>query len=122
MLSCKFVKDDADLLHEARLEAGSITRQARRVLAECPLEPEMPLALPLRTGWRVYVIRDLLDRVLYVGMTKNLWQRIGQHANKAPWWDEAMSMVSFPCSGRDRAISMEHQLIAMLGPIHNKYA
>lgn len=97
-------------------------RQVRRVLAETPVEPDMPLAIPLRTGWRVYVIRNLHGDVLYVGMTKLLWRRIGEHSKKAAWWDEAASVVSFPCANKARAASMERQLIGLLHPTHNKAA
>ena len=91
---------------------------------DTPLNPALPQALPGRSGWCVYVLRDFEGTTLYVGMTGNIWGRLGNHAGERKrkrdlWWDRVTSIVLLPAPSRHRALQMERTLICEMRPLYN---
>lgn len=80
---------------------------------------ELPAQLPAEPGHTVYLARDVHGEVLYVGVTSNLYRRLGQHSQRAPWWSLAHSFSLHGAKSRQAADRIEAQLIATLQPPHN---
>lgn len=59
------------------------------------------------------------DVCLYVGMTKDLPNRLAQHHSK-PWWDQVDRIEEHWVWGREIAMLTEEHYIRKLNPLHNK--
>jgi excinuclease UvrABC nuclease subunit len=96
-----------------------LRRAAQRALDQARIQSSLPTDIPTTSGWLVYVARDAGGRVLYVGMTGSLWQRMAAHAAKAPWWTQAHSIALIPCRSKRQALRLESQTIAATEPTYN---
>jgi hypothetical protein len=73
-------------------------------------------------GTSVYVLKDKLGTVLYVG-EGNAWQRLGAHIadpKKTPWFGE-IGEIEIRASDltKSQSLALEEDLIQELGPLHN---
>lgn len=59
------------------------------------------------------------DTCLYVGMTKNLDQRLASHRSGKPWWPQVDRVESEWYYTRSEAMIYEEGLIQDLDPVHN---
>lgn len=123
----------ADLLTDYLYERSDLDRaglkQLRRQidaaierLAIVGPEPSAPtVRMPTNTGWVVYLARTQTNDVLYVGMTSNLWSRLGQwHRLRASsWWNEADHVEWRYCETESEARRLERALIIEHRPPHN---
>lgn len=68
----------------------------------------------------LYIARDELGAVLYVGCTGNVERRMKAHKGKSPWWKHHASLDIYgPFRYRD-ALRMEQEWIWTLAPIFNR--
>jgi len=67
----------------------------------------------------VYVFRDALDRVLYVGITWSAKARWRHHKRKKAWWFQVTSAQLSCCDSNFKALELERHLIKELKPMHN---
>jgi predicted GIY-YIG superfamily endonuclease len=67
----------------------------------------------------VYVFRDALERVLYVGITWSAKARWRTHKRKKSWWFQVASAELTCCDKVIHALEVERQLIKELKPMHN---
>jgi excinuclease UvrABC nuclease subunit len=79
----------------------------------------LPTEIPADSGHVVYVAKQIDGTVLYVGMTRNLWQRVSAHANKSKWYKDAHTFAVLPCRSIREAQRLEQTLIGELDPPHN---
>jgi excinuclease UvrABC nuclease subunit len=79
----------------------------------------LPTEIPADSGHLVYVAKTIDGTVLYVGMTRNLWQRITNHGNKSRWFKDAHTFALLPCRSLREAQRLESTLIVELQPAHN---
>ncbi len=77
----------------------------------------MTLLLTERTA--VYLLFDVADELIYVGMTVNLDMRFGTHAVTKPWWPEVARREIEWYETRPAAERREASLIAKHHPRHN---
>lgn len=86
--------------------------------------------LPLLNGQRsfVYIVRARRQRirrglreaaVLYVGASRYVVQRLGQHSREAAWWAEAATVELIPFDSQEEAFAVERSLIGDLDPEYN---
>lgn len=133
----------ADLLHErvqevsallteltaARREAREATRRAsrleeryaelRRATAEnVVVMPATPDSIHPR-GSYVYCLHGADDEVIYVGMSDNVFGRLGQHARDPLKGPETVRVSLVLCEDRRAAAALEAALIAEWRPLHN---
>lgn len=66
----------------------------------------------------VYRFYDAADRLLYVGLTLNLKQRLSAHRRRA-WWPEVTRQRIEWFEGRREAKAAERAALASEAPIHN---
>ena len=67
----------------------------------------------------VYVLVDEADRALYVGSTKDVARRVGEHRRRQPWWPDVARVEVYPMEAWDVALYVERNLISRLAPRHN---
>jgi excinuclease UvrABC nuclease subunit len=79
----------------------------------------LPAEIPADSGHVVYVAKAIDGAVLYVGMTRNLWQRVAAHHSKAPWFRDAHAFTIIPCQSVRAAQRLESILIFELAPLYN---
>lgn len=68
----------------------------------------------------LYRYFDSDGRLLYVGITKNLFQRQDQHSRTQPWWHEVATATFQHLDNRDSALFAETAAIARELPKYNK--
>lgn len=68
------------------------------------------------TSHAVYIFRDAAGRVLYVGATGNLPQRLTFHGDSKPWFSEVASVSIEHFPNRGAALAREAELIEALTP------
>ena len=71
------------------------------------------------TRFDVYVMRDELGAVLYVGCSGHAGLRINQHRGEREWWDRVATVEVRHCSSKRDALSLERELIRSLSPEFN---
>jgi len=86
-----------------------------------PLETSADRALAGRGGKKtyVYLASDERGRLLYVGITSDIYRRFGQHAAKAVWYPKMAHLATELYATRDQAARRERQLIERYDPPHN---
>ena len=67
----------------------------------------------------VYRFTDGAGRLLYVGITFDLDQRIAQHRHSQPWWDDVCIVTSHTEPTRVDALAVEAAAIRNEKPAHN---
>jgi excinuclease UvrABC nuclease subunit len=67
----------------------------------------------------VYVFRDALEHVLYVGVTWSAKARWRAHKAKKTWWFQVASAELTCCDKTFNALEVERRLIRELNPLHN---
>jgi predicted GIY-YIG superfamily endonuclease len=67
----------------------------------------------------LYRIYDATDRLLYVGVTGNWFERVAQHANGKGWWDDVATIKVQAFDSRAEALAAETQAIRTEHPLHN---
>lgn len=66
----------------------------------------------VRGAWGIYTLRDKDGRVLYIGRTSDLMQRLRSHrAAKWEWWREVRSLEWQPCTDYAEAVIAERVAI-----------
>jgi predicted GIY-YIG superfamily endonuclease len=68
----------------------------------------------------LYRYFDSEDRLLYVGITKNIFDRQNAHAKTQPWWHEVNKATFEHLDSREEALSCETEVIAREFPKYNK--
>ncbi len=71
------------------------------------------------TGYIVYRAFDHTDRLLYVGMTKNLAGRMGGHSRDSQWWPQVFRITWEEWPGYLSACAAEMTAIWNEQPLHN---
>lgn len=71
------------------------------------------------TAYFVYRALDSEGEVLYVGCTRNLAQRLGEHGRTAPWADQVAKVRATVHPDRTTALAVEREEIARLSPVWN---
>lgn len=71
----------------ARAAAELVARQAETHPLDSP--PQWSCSLPAEPGHVVYRALGCDGRVLYVGVTVNIFARMAAHRARSPWWGEA---------------------------------
>lgn len=79
----------------------------------------MRLDLASFEGECVYIYRDAVDTVLYVGLTSSLFSRTGTHASSSPWFPYATSIEILQYGSRHEADEAERDMIDRLRPRYN---
>lgn len=70
----------------------------------------------------VYAIRDVKARVIYVGCTRNLEQRLQQHQADAWWWAQFADVeILHSTPNRSEGLRLEKQAIGELRPRWNRF-
>lgn len=69
--------------------------------------------------WYVYQLRSD-TQLLYVGYTRYLKKRIGQHRREKPWWPEVTDTRSEEFTTEDEARQREKEIWAAESPEHNR--
>ena len=64
----------------------------------------------------VYVVYGARERVLYVGVTRNVPGRMASHRKKAEWWNRVARIDFFRAESRKRSWEIEVDLIGELRP------
>lgn len=67
----------------------------------------------------VYVLVDAASRPLYVGATRSVARRVGEHRNKS-WWKYVRDVEVYPQNSWDLALYVERNLIRKLSPEFNR--
>lgn len=67
----------------------------------------------------LYVLHDLRERVLYVGVSEVTWGRMAQHAASKAWWGNVAGARFSHYATRAEAEEAERCLIQTLRPPHN---
>lgn len=85
------------------------------------VEPSPVAARGRRQGEPTDVYRafDASGRLLYVGVTARLNQRIHEHRSTKDWWSEVAEIQSETYPGRATALAVEHSAVANERPIYN---
>lgn len=68
----------------------------------------------------LYRCFDSEKRLLYVGVTVNLYKRSHQHQAKTSWWPDVIRIEVTPYDERWRALNAEREAIRTEGPLHNR--
>ncbi len=86
-----------------------------------PIETSSHSAVPRRGGDKtyVYLASDELGRLLYVGITSDVYRRMGQHAVASPWYDKMAHVATELYATRRQAAKREQQLVERHDPPHN---
>lgn len=93
--------------------------QARRLGPE-PIEVHESTALSKRGDLNyVYLVSDDRGRLLYVGVTSDIYARFGQHARQSLWYPYMAHMAVEVHSTRRQAEMRERRLIGLYDPPHN---
>lgn len=66
----------------------------------------------------VYILVGDHDRPIYVGASRDVARRVGEHRRK-PWWSEVRDLEVYPQPDWEIALHVEHGLIAEYAPRHN---
>ena len=69
--------------------------------------------------WHVYQLRSDTE-LLYVGYTRNLKDRLGQHRRGKPWWPEVTEVRSEEFTTEDDARRQEKEIWAAESPKYNR--
>jgi excinuclease UvrABC nuclease subunit len=77
--------------------------------------------LPLQAGFYVYRFWDIQGRCLYVGRTRSIAKRIGQHVSSKWWWPQVHSMDVVECVDRKQMKAMEATQVCLHLPSYNIY-
>ncbi|SDN78563.1 GIY-YIG nuclease family protein [Geodermatophilus sp. DSM 45219] len=70
--------------------------------------------------YTVYLYRNQADRVIYVGTSRHLKQRLDQHRWLKPWWREELTLETETVRGRATALYRGMGLIKQHRPIYNR--
>lgn len=74
---------------------------------------------PIDRTATVYIFRDSLGAVLYVGMTARGTLRLAQHSTRCQWWSEAATVELSHCTSVPEALALEESLVRSLCPRYN---
>lgn len=69
----------------------------------------------------VYQLHDDRGRLLYVGSSDHLAERLRQHAKRQPWWDQVAHRTVEEYPNAEAAIVAERDLIVRHAPLHNRH-
>lgn len=67
----------------------------------------------------LYRLYDITDRLLYVGITKDLNVRFSQHAADKWWWPLVIRKTAMLYGSREDALAAEATAIVTEAPVHN---
>lgn len=67
----------------------------------------------------VYLASDELGRLLYVGITSDVYRRLGEHAGASAWYGKMAHVATELYPSRQQAARREQQLIERHAPPHN---
>lgn len=67
----------------------------------------------------LYVLEDIRERVLYVGIPRAAISRLAHHASEKSWWSEVASTEFHHYPTRQKAMEAERTLIQALRPPYN---
>ena len=67
----------------------------------------------------VYICRDEIDAVIYVGQTWDWPGRRTEHRRKSSWWPTVASVLTIPADDEVARLRLERVLITILEPRHN---
>ena len=67
----------------------------------------------------VYRLFDVADRLLYVGVSNQIGQRLTQHEAEKSWWPDVARMTVQRCPDRAAALAAEAEAIRSENPVHN---
>lgn len=67
----------------------------------------------------VYLASDSRGRLLYIGVTTDVFRRMGNHADRAPWYPNLAHLEVEEHASRDEALRREAHLIRRFAPKHN---
>jgi len=70
-------------------------------------------------GTFVYVAYDINNKVLYVGITDDLFGRMASHRQSSAWWQRMERLTWEEWSNRDVARMLERELIGRYCPEYN---
>ena len=68
----------------------------------------------------VYQLHDTRGRLLYVGSTDHLAERLRQHAKRQTWWDQVTHRTIEAFPNREAAVVRERDIIVRNAPLHNR--
>lgn len=68
----------------------------------------------------VYVLTDANDEVLYIGHTRDLFQRLKAHRSTQLWWSRVRNLEWSACDGPDEARAVEKSMISTFKPEGNQ--
>jgi excinuclease UvrABC nuclease subunit len=68
----------------------------------------------------VYYLYDAAERLLYVGSTRHLRRRLGEHRRKQPWYPKVTELRAFPFPTLDAALAAESKAIRDCLPRYNR--
>jgi len=85
-----------------------------------PAELSFPIvaAVPDRPQW-LYRLFDSEGRLLYVGVTDDVWRRVNEHERSQEWGDDIVQMRRHRYPGRAAALAAEKRAIQTEKPVHN---
>lgn len=75
-------------------------------------------AVPDRPQW-LYRLFDSEGRLLYVGVTDDVWRRVGEHERTQEWGDDIVRVKRQRYPGRAAALAAERRAIHIEKPVHN---
>lgn len=68
---------------------------------------------------QLYRIRDTHGRLLYIGISFDLARRLGQHADRKPWWPDVATIELEHHENRASVVAAERAAIANEAPLYN---
>jgi len=74
--------------------------------------------LPVRHGWFVYRLLNHDNDIIYIGMSKNLYARLGTH--EKTYGNDIARILVFPCESAENAALCERTWIKKYQPYFNK--
>src|SRR5438552_1923722 len=84
-----------------------------------PIRPPLGHGRPKMATWHVYQFRSETE-LLYVGYTRQLKTRLGQHKRDKPWWPEVTDVRAEEFTTEDEARRREKELWADRRPKYNR--
>jgi predicted GIY-YIG superfamily endonuclease len=110
--------DDIEAIRLCRSCMGHLPKHE----AGCPKAQERPPAPPVPQSspqtW-LYRLFDVQDRLLYVGITRDLHKRMAQHAGDKPWWHLVDRRTIRVYTRRELAADAETEAIRRERPLFN---
>ena len=67
----------------------------------------------------IYILVDEFERALYVGASRDIARRVGEHRSKR-WWRDVADLATIQVPDWASTLRLERGLIQHLAPRHNK--